>query len=234
MSDRIHYQAEDGLARIVLDDGKANAMDRGFFEALESVLDQAEKDAVEAVVLSGRPGFFSAGLNVKVLPTLEPTALNDVIRRFARALLRVFTFPRPTVAACTGHAIAGGAGLACACDLRFFVEGDYRLQFNEVVIGLAVPSWMALIARSALPNTTHVQSLLHARAWTPREALARGVIHGVAADPDAVLDLALREVAPLRQLDAASYAETKHRLRADDVAAVMERLERELPAPESG
>ena len=61
-------EAREGVATITLDDGKVNAMAAPFFDALNAALDRAEAERPAAVVLAGRPGYFSAGLNLKLLP----------------------------------------------------------------------------------------------------------------------------------------------------------------------
>src|SRR5207253_2771778 len=139
MADTIRYQVSDDVAQITLDDGKVNAMALAFFEGLNAALDRAERERPGAVVIAGRAGVFSAGLNLKLLPTLPPAELARTMVAFGRTMLRVFTFPIPTVAAVSGHAIAGGAMLASACDLRFMAGGPFRLHPNQVAIGPALP-----------------------------------------------------------------------------------------------
>src|SRR6185503_13726107 len=127
--------------------GKVNAMAMPFFEGLNAALDRAEREKPGAVVVAGRPGYFSAGLNLKVLPTLAPDDFRRTMLTFGRTMLRVFTFPIPTVAAVTGHAIAGGAMLAFACDLRHVADGQFRIHLNEVAIGLTLPTWAIMLAQ---------------------------------------------------------------------------------------
>src|SRR5262245_43458954 len=99
MADTIRYEASDSIAQITLDDGKVNAMTLAFFEGLNAALDRAERERPGALVLAGREGIYSAGLNLKVLPTLPPDQLKTTLVAFGRTMLRVFTFPIPTVAA---------------------------------------------------------------------------------------------------------------------------------------
>ena len=75
MTDRISYAVDGNVARITLDDGKVNAMSLPFFEALGAALDRAEREKPGAVVITGRAGYFSAGLDLKLMPTLAPDAL---------------------------------------------------------------------------------------------------------------------------------------------------------------
>jgi enoyl-CoA hydratase len=225
---RIRYENEGGIARITLDDGKANAMSTQWFGELGAALDRAEADAAGALLVRGRPRFFSGGLDLKLLPSLAPAGLRELSETFARTLLRVHAFPLPTVACVTGHAIAGGAVLAFACDARFATEGPYRIQMNEVAIGIPLPSWMVFIGEAAIPPTARNEALLHARGYAPAEALARGIVDGVGADPEATERLASERARSLLALNRAAYAESKRRLREAGVRRALERLGDEL------
>ena len=141
---KIKYTFEDEIARITMDDGKANAINWEFFEEMGEALDLTEQVEAKVLVFTGRLGFFSAGLDLKLLPTLSPEERGKFSTTFARTMLRIFTFPVPTIAACTGHAIAGGAMLTFACDRRFALDGPYRIQMNETIIGIPLPKWMFL------------------------------------------------------------------------------------------
>ena len=88
MSDAIRYTQADGIAEVVLDDGKVNAMDAAFFDGLNAALDRAERDVARALVLTGRAGFLSPGLNVKLLPTLPPAEYGRTLVSFGHTLLR--------------------------------------------------------------------------------------------------------------------------------------------------
>src|SRR5438093_12223960 len=176
MADTIRYEVSDNVAQITLDDGKVNAMALTFFAGLNAALDRAEHERPGALVIAGRAGVFSAGLDLKVLPTLAPDALERTMVAFGRTMLRVFTFPIPTVAALSGHAIAGGAMLAFACDLRYAADGPFRLHLNEVAIGLPLPTWAIVIAASAVPHRWHTEAILHARPYPPADALQRSLV----------------------------------------------------------
>src|SRR5579883_653482 len=219
MSDAVRYARDGSLAVVTLDDGKVNAMSLAFFRALGEVLDRAETEQPTALLFTGRPGVFSAGLDVKLLPTLPPEALEET-------LLRLFTLPLPTVAAVSGHAIAGGALLAFACDLRVMAAGRFRLQLNEVAIGLTLPTWAIVLACAAIPPRWHTEAILHARAYAPEEALAREIVDRV-VPPEQLLEAAREAAAPLAALDHAAYGGSKARLRATAVRWAAERLAEE-------
>lgn len=228
MSDPIRYEKTDAVARIGLDDGKANAMSVPWFEALGAALDRAEADGAGAIVIAGRAGFFSGGLNLKLLPTLSKDELRHLSESFARVMLRVHGLGIPTVAAVTGHAIAGGAVLAIACDARVLTDGAFKLQLNEVAIGIPMPRWMAFIASSVVPAHLATDALLHARAFSPQEAAALGMASALEATPEATEARAREIAARLALLPRAAYAESKRRLRADGAARALDALREEM------
>jgi len=229
MADAITYTLDDGVGLITLDDGKVNAMALPFFDALNAALDRTERDKPPATIITGRAGMFSAGLNLKLLPTLPPDELRKTMLAFGRTMLRVFTFPIPTVAAVSGHAIAGGAMLAFACDLRFMADGPFRLHLNEVAIGLVLPTWAIMLAQSAIPPRRQTEAILHARAYSAAEAAERGIIEGAVPSHE-LLERARAATEPLRGLDLVAYAGSKRRHRAAAVEWAMARLETEVAA----
>jgi len=220
----IAYERSGPIARIRLDDGKANAMSVPWFEALTAAFDRAEAEGAAAVLLSGRNGFFSGGLDLRLLQTLSPEGLRNLADTLARSVLRVFASSLPTVAAIGGHAIAGGAVLAMACDVRFATVGAYRLQLNEVAIGIPMPTWMAMVAASAVPSHRLSEALLHARAFSPDEALALGIVSALGGQSEETETLAQAAAGALAGLSRAAYAESKRRLRGPVVERALEGL----------
>lgn len=211
----MEYARLGSIAEIQFDDGKVNAMGPAFFDDLNAALDRVERETPEALVLAGREGFFSPGLNVKLLPTLAPDELSRTLQSFGHTLLRVWTCPVPTVAAVTGHAVAGGLFLALACDRRVMARGPFRLHANEHSIGLPLPSWAQAITQSVVAGPAYVQLMLHARAFGVDEALDLGLVDEVV---DAGMAIArAREVASgLGGLSLRAYALSKRRLRQRD------------------
>lgn len=225
---KMNYSVEDGIARITLDDGKVNVMNWEFFNELNGALDRTLADSAAVVIFTGRPGVFSAGLDLKLLPT---QSLDEQIRfqkTFASTMLRVFQFPVPAIAAYRGHAIAGGFILSCACDRFIIQDGPFRMQMNEVVNGMMIPSWISLICRSSIPNRWWREALLLARAYTPREAFERGIPDTLVEENGDVLKAAYETAAELRKASGPGYAATKKVLFGESSAHVMEVFEKEL------
>jgi enoyl-CoA hydratase len=223
----ITYEARDDVATITLDDGKVNAMAMPFFAGLNEALDQAERERPHAVVIAGRPGYFSAGLNLKLLPTLAPADFKATLVAFGETMLRVFTFPIPCIAAVTGHAIGGGVFLAYACDERYVAEGPYKLYVNEVADAMPLPTWALAIARTAIAPRWQTEAVLQATPYAPEDAMSRALVSGVVAPDASVVDHARRAAARLARLDLGAYATAKQRLRERDVAWARRNLDAE-------
>lgn len=215
--DKLQYSMDKrGIGIITMDDGKANAMNGDFFSEMQHTLDQAEKDQSKAVVIKGRPGYFSGGLDLKHVMTLSQNDLHDFVFTFAKTMLRIYAFPIPTIAVATGHAIAGGAMLSFACDLRFIADGSYKIQMNETLIGVNLPTWMFLIADSAVPSNLQSEALLHSYAYSPKEAVEKRIFNGFLSNSDDVLMEINPTIEALLNINLASYAESKKRSRTPE------------------
>jgi enoyl-CoA hydratase len=225
---KMTYKIEDKIAWITLDDGKVNVMNWDFFNELNEALDRTLADRACVLIFTGRPGVFSAGLDLKLLPTQNLVEQVRFQKTFATAMLRVYQFPIPTIAAYAGHAIAGGAILSFACDRYMVADGPYKIQINEVANKMCLPSWIALICRSSIPHRWWKEVLLHARPYTPREAFERGIVDDLIANEKTILDAARAYAADLFKLDGPGYAATKKFMRQQETCHVMEIFEKEM------
>jgi enoyl-CoA hydratase len=214
------------VAVVSMDDGKANALSPNFMRGLRDALRDAASSH-GAVVLAGRAGFFSGGLDIKLLPTLPHADRVEMVKELGRLLLEVFLCPRPVVAAVSGHALAGGALLALSCDLRLGLDGPARFGLNEVAIGLPVPTFGVEIARAVVSPPVQTELCLHARVLTLPEARDRGVFESLHA-PEALVDAAVARATPLAAFATSAYEATKQRLRGPAAAVARAALDDEI------
>lgn len=221
MSDVVSYEAADGVATVTLDDGKANALGPAVLEALHAAFDRAEQEG-DAVLLTGRPGMFSAGFDLKVF-AVGGEELVRMLELGARLMHRLFSFPRPVVIAATGHAMAAGAFLLLSADRRIGADGDFKIGLNETQIGLTLPWPVIELARYRLDRRRLDESVVNARIYSPAEAAEVGYLDVVAADPVAA---AREEAVALAGLNAAAFKGNKQRLREPQIAAVDAAVER--------
>lgn len=225
---KIHYRQEEEISVITLDDGKVNTMNWDFFNELNEALDQTIADGAEVLIFTGRKGIFSAGLDLKLLPTQSLEEQFRFQKMFAQTMLRVYLFPVPTIAAYAGHSIAGGAILSYACDRFMAADGPYRIQINEVANKMLIPSWISLICRSSIPPRYWKEALLHSRAYTPREAFECGIVDDLIEGEDKVMEAARKLAGDLCKLDGPAYAATKKSMRQREADEVMNVFEREI------
>ena len=211
------YELVDGIAVITLDDGKANVFSNAVLGTLEGLVDRAEADHARALVLAGRPGRFSAGFDLGEM-TSGADQMRALVARGARWWLRVYGLGMPTVAACTGHALAGGAITLLSCDVRIGADGPAKIGLNEVAIGMPLPRFAVELARDRLLKSHFVLATL-GTTYDPAGAMAAGYLDRV-VPADQVVAEALAEARRLGQLRTGAVARTKANARQAMIDAV--------------
>jgi len=224
-SEHIRYELNDGVAVLMFDDGKANALSPAVIAALQAALDRAERDA-SAVLLVGRPGRFSAGFDLRVM-TGELDGLRALVKGGAELLLRMYVYPRPLVAACTGHALAAGALLLLASDLRIGARGPFRIGLNEVAIQLTLPVFAMELARDRLATRQFTAAVSQARIFDPEGACDAGFLDELTA-PDELIENALAQARRLAALPHPAFRNTKLRERRATVERIRATLDEDI------
>jgi enoyl-CoA hydratase len=205
----------DGVVVLTLDRPPANALD---VETLEEIVAAAEPllaDPPAALVLAGRPGFFSAGLDLKAIPGYGPDEYRRLVAGVNEMALSVYALPCPVVCAVTGHAIAGGFVLAMCGDVRIASrEGLYGL--TEAEVGVPFPQAAIGVVAAELSASALRALALTARRVDAETCRRLGAFDEVVA-PDAVLDRAREVARELAALHRDTYALTKRQLRGETV-----------------
>jgi methylglutaconyl-CoA hydratase len=177
-------QVERGrVATIFLNDPeRRNPLSPGMVEGLLKALDALEEDLeVRAVVLTGRGKAFSAGADLAFLERVTELGAEENYRHslsLMRLFHRLYTYPKPTVAAVNGPAVAGGAGLATACDL-VVMDREAQIGYTEVKIGF-VAALVSVILSRAVGEKAAKDLLLTGRLVGAEEAKALGLVNRVA------------------------------------------------------
>lgn len=204
-----------------LDRPPANAIDIALAEELAATLADLERRSdLGALVLTGTGSTFSAGLDLKQLPTYGAADQQRMVLALGRAIGRLYGFPRPVVAAVNGHAVAGGLILALACDVRVAAAGPFKLGLTEAAVGVPFPTAPLAVVEAELSPQAARAFALTGRTMGPDEALALGAIDEVVAGEllaARALDLA-RELAAL---PPTAFGQIKRQLRA----AALQRIE---------
>jgi len=223
MSDSpVSYELRDRVAIITVDDGKANAVTHRMAADLIDGLDRAEAEA-GAVVIAGRPGRFSAGFDLSVM-TSSTDAARDLLRAGAEVSLRIHGLRIPVVLASTGHALAMGAILLMAADVRIGARGTYKIGLNEVAIGMPVPRFAIALARTSLATTSLNAALNLATVYDPEGAVVAGYLDELADDGEVVDHAITRAAALAESLNPTAFATTREYLRGDGLAAMHDAL----------
>ncbi|GGE55658.1 enoyl-CoA hydratase [Streptosporangium jomthongense] len=211
MTDLVNYTLNDGVATIVINNGKANALSHDVFEQLNKALDQAEQDKA-VVILTGQPGIFSGGYDLKEMQKgmKEAAALVTVGSKLTR---RLAAFSLPVIGACSGHAIAKGAFIMLSVDYRVGVEGSFKLGLNEVAIGMTMHHAGIEIARHRLAPAHFYRSVINAEIYNPEGAVAAGYLDEIVA-PEQLLNRANEIAQGFRKLNMRAHAQTKVKAKA--------------------
>ena len=194
-------------------------MDPQLLEEGRRLADELAADPPPAVVLTGREGFFSAGADLKVAPTLDADGQRGMVEGINRIFAGWYGFPAPVVAAVNGHAIAGGLILALCADYRVGSrEGRYGL--TELKAGLPYPSVAMAVVRAELHGPAARRLVLSAdlvEAEVVREAGGFDEL----AEPDQVLHRATEQARALSMLPSEAYAKVKAQLRGPVIDAAL-------------
>lgn len=206
------YRLDDDVAVISLDDGKANVFSNSSLEALEALLDRVESEGARALVLVGRPGRFSAGFDLAEMSADDET-MRALVVRGCRWWLRLYGLGIPTVAACTGHALAGGAITLLSCDVRVGVDGVGKIGLNEVAIGMTLPIFAVELARDRLAGA-HLWRAVTGQVYDPATAVEVGFLDTLVTE-DELLPAAMAEARALTERNTTAYGGTKANLRGE-------------------
>jgi 3,2-trans-enoyl-CoA isomerase len=202
------------IREIQLDRAPANALNRELIDQLTEQLNLAGKNC-GAVVISGRPGMFCAGLDVPSLLHHDRAGMAEFWKSFA-ALTRTIAFmPVPTVFALNGHCPAGGIVLALYGDYRIMSAGKYKTGMNEVQVGLVVSPLIKDAAVRLMGPHTAAKILVPGSMLSPEHALAIGLVDALAEDPEATVKQAIEYCQLLLSLPAHAMLTTRALVRHD-------------------
>lgn len=207
----IERELTDRILTIRLAHGKANVLDLELTEALRTAIeDAAASNDVDALVLTGRGTIFSGGVDLKRLVDGGSEYIVEFLDSLESLLRALFLFPKPAVAAVNGHAIAGGAILAFACDQRLMSIG--RIGVLEMLVGVPFPPMAFEIVRFAVPRK-HLRSMVfYGRTIDVDAAHAIGIIDDIVL-PEGLLIRAIETAKHLAGLAPEAFRMTKRQMR---------------------
>ena len=201
-----------------------NALSPDLLRFLADKVRRSPQQGARALVLSGREGMFSAGLDVPVLIELEREDLGHALEAFFDAIEALASSSVPVAAAITGHSPAGGAVLALCCDRRVMARGDYTIGLNEVRLGIPVPRIVADLATRAVGTRVGESLCVSGELLGPEKALETGFVDQLAPVGE-VVATARKWCESIIEAPAGALAETRSVLRRDLVESIQSQQE---------
>lgn len=199
---------DGNLLHLSFDDGRANVLGSAALRAFLAAADDAAR--ADAVLITGRPKVFSAGLDLKEVGPMDQAALAAFMDLFHAMFRAWFAVPRPVVTCAEGSAVAGGAILLCTGDLRIGPEGGGHFGVNETRLGLSFPVTALEVVLHALGPANASRALVLGEVMDAPSARGLGFFTELHATPTERAWERLRDVATC---SGAAVAETKAMLK---------------------
>ena len=177
----LNVSTDGGVSIVRLSKNVTNAIDLEMVRGLSQYLDEAKADErIRGLVLaSANHKFFSIGFDIPKLIGLERDDFMEFYRAFNRLCLALYAFPKPTAAAITGHAVAGGCIIAICCDYRFIAEGKKLMGLNEIKLGVPLPYPADCVLRQITADRSARKLVDTGDFFMPEQALRMGLVDEV-------------------------------------------------------
>ncbi len=212
---------------ISIDRPPVNAINPELVSSLSQALDSFKfNDKINGVILQGRDGIFSAGLDITHLFPKDREYIDSFWKDFSTLLLNMFSFPKPLYSSISGHCPAGGTVMVIMSDYRIMSKGKYVIGLDEVDVGLTVPYGIGIVFQYVVGNRNAEELLLKAKLILPDEALRVGLVDELCA-PETLLDTTLERIVVASELQSAQQTKTKQILREQTLDVVQKNFDRD-------
>ncbi|MBS0514635.1 MAG: enoyl-CoA hydratase/isomerase family protein [Proteobacteria bacterium] len=209
----------DDILELRLARPPVNAFNLDLSRALREAIEAAPDRGARGIVLCGRPGMFSAGLDVASVLELDAAGrMGELWREYSTLCRAIAASSVPIVVAIAGHAPAGGAVLATFCDYRVMARGAFRIGLNETQVGLSVPPEIQTGLRRLVGAYRAERLMVAGTMLDSEEALRIGFVDEL-AEPDEVAPRAFAWLRALLALPPQAMTKTRAIARADVVSA---------------
>ncbi len=174
----IRTEYHNNVAIVKLDRGVTNALNIELVTELTETLQKVKHDSnVHSLVLSSsNEKFFSIGFDIPQLFELSKDNFRFFYKAFNRVCMDLYVLPKLTIAAITGHAVAGGCILALCCDYRFIAEGRKKMGLNEIKLGVPVPYLADCVLRQIVGFRNAREIMDTGEFYLPEELLEIGMV----------------------------------------------------------
>ena len=160
------------------------------------------------LIITGKEGMFSAGLDLKTIQSGDKDKIIEMSTAAFKLLARIFSFPRPVIAACSGHGIALGTFLLCCCDYRIGVKGDFMIGANEMRTNMVIPDPILELIKFRVAQSHKYRAILGAEMYSIDKALEAGLLDEIVS-PDDLAKTINEKAKDLATMGPPSYTMTK-------------------------
>ena len=200
-------ESKDDVSIITIDDGKANVFSKNMIDAFNECLDNVPTDK-GSLIITGREGMFSAGFDLKVISSGDIEKIRDMTLNGFKLLARIFSFPRPVLAACSGHGIALGTFLLCCCDYRIGIKGEYMVGANEMRTNMVIPTPILELIKFRVTQSYKYRAVLGGEMFALEDATKTGIIDEI-TESNNLMNTAMEKAKDLSTMGNPSYSLTK-------------------------
>lgn len=206
---------KDRIAIIQLDRGKSNAINMEMMSELSQMVSNVEKDdQIGGLLLTGKEGFFSSGLDLIALYGLNEKEAREFWQRFMALTTQLLAFPKPMAVSITGHSPAGGCVLSLCADYRVMAKGEYIIGLNEIPVGVIAPEFIFHLYSFWVGERKAYQMLLEGKLNSPEEALKIGLVDEL-VDFNTILGVTEKKLRLYMSFEPNTWQESKKNLRRD-------------------
>jgi len=220
---------EGAVATITLNrPDKRNAISTQMIDELLAALNAVEVSTARAAIITGTGSAFCSGMDLEALKGLaqqSPAQNMDDSHRMARMFRRLWSFPKPLIAAVNGAAIAGGCGIATLCDFTLAVP-EAKFGYTEVRIGF-IPAIVSVFLIRQIGDKRARDLLLTGRILSAEEARQLGLVTHL-VEPNLLMNTAKMLAAALVESSPTSIERTKRLFTESAAAEVDKALERAI------
>jgi len=207
---------------------KRNAISTQMMAEMQTALDEIEKSHARVGIVTGAGKAFCAGMDLEMLACIakqSPAENQEDSRRIAKMLRRIWSFPRPLIAAVNGPAFAGGCGIATLCDFTLAAP-EAKFGYTEVKIGF-LPAIVSVFLTRQIGEKRSRDLLLTGRIIEAAEAKEFGLVSEI-VPAEKLMERAHELANVLIAASPSSLTRSKHLLVSSAAADVDHELERAI------
>jgi len=213
----ISFNIQNNIAIIDINFPPYNAVSIEFLRSFHSSLDKAINSSCRAIIITGTGPNFCSGMNLKEVPFYTREQQAELIQLANSFVYKLFSYPKPTIAAVNGNAIGAGFMLALACDYRIASDSpNSQFSLNEARAGIPFPACPAVLLQHALAPQDVRLLTLYAKSIDAERALQISVFDQL-VNTEELVNKAKEIALDMATAPSDSYAKVKQQFRLEAI-----------------